>query len=204
MSNDDQTRSDLYARVREEYLGSQRMNADAYDRSILALSSAFLALSISFIKDIAPAQGAVFLPALYVSWILFALTILLALAGMLIGIWVFKRLIDKAYSYSIDRDEAAYKSSSRLARVVDGLNWAVGVLFTLAVASTIVFAIANFERGLDMGEDRSPDSAPERIERSQPANTMPKVPTQSPSGGENKPASPPSDHPPSGPPASDA
>lgn len=58
----------LYNKTRDELLAKQMSNSETYDRSMLSLSSAFLALSVTFIKDIVPVKESLCTWLLYLSW----------------------------------------------------------------------------------------------------------------------------------------
>ena len=144
MSDQSEERKRLYERTRDELVAGQRTNADQFGRSILTLSTAFLAISIGFIRYLAPPESLVHSWILYLSWILFGATIVVTLLGMLYGQAILKRLLDSAHEYYIEGNEDAYKISEVLPRKIDHINRAVGALFSLAVASTILFAVINF------------------------------------------------------------
>lgn len=133
-----------YDRERSELGAARLANTGVYDRSILTLSAGFLAISISFIKDIVPVSKATLLWSLYASWVLFGSAIILSLAGMLFGNWVCARLLKAAREYYIEGDERARSVSEKLAPMIDAYNVLVGVVFALAVVFTVAFAIANF------------------------------------------------------------
>ncbi|MEQ8692145.1 MAG: hypothetical protein RIC89_15075 [Pseudomonadales bacterium] len=172
-------RKDLYARARDELISGQRLNTDAYDRSILTLSAAFLAFSISFIKDIAPLPTVSSLYLLDISWFLFGLTIIFSLSGMLLGNWIYKRLLASAAGYYLDGKEEAYSQGEKLQPVLDIANIIVGLIFFSAVACTITFAVFNYQTD-SMTDKKQTTSIPKKLEKSQPVNNLPRVPPQQP------------------------
>jgi hypothetical protein len=69
----------------------ERANAEPLDKAVLTLSGAALALSLTFSKDIAPPDRAVWLWLLFVSWGLFVLSIAINIAGYLTALTFFRR-----------------------------------------------------------------------------------------------------------------
>lgn len=85
----------LYNKARDELLAKQMSNSETYDRSMLSLSSAFLALSVTFIKDIVPVKELLCTWLLYLSWGggLFALTIIVIFLSFIYGQKGIKQLL---------------------------------------------------------------------------------------------------------------
>ena len=144
MTDQTEERKRQYERTRGELIASQHANSEQFDRSILTLSTAFLAISIGFIRDIAPPESLVCFWLLYLSWFSFGATILVALWGLLCGQVILKRLIESAHAYYIKQKEDAYNISELLPKRIDLLNRVVGLLFSAAVGCTILFAVINF------------------------------------------------------------
>lgn len=173
MADDLAERTRLYERAKDELVAGQRSNAEQFDRSVLTLSAGFLALSVSFVKDVVPFAEMVHAWLLYSSWILFAIAISLTLFGMLYGQHILKSLIAGADQYYLQAKPEAWHLSESLPRQIDRVNVAVGVMFAAGVFFTVAFVIVNIG-GRDMWE--KPKTVPPRVERGQPANTFPKVP----------------------------
>ena len=93
----------LYNKTRDELLAKQMSNSETYDRSMLSLSSAFLALSITFIKDIVPVKESLCTWLLYLSWGLFALTIIVVFLSFIYGQKGIKRLLAGAEEYYLKK-----------------------------------------------------------------------------------------------------
>jgi hypothetical protein len=176
-------RKRLYDTTKAELVAGQRANAEQFDRAVLTLSTAFLAISMSFLKDIVPAQQMIWPWLLYASWVIFAFTIVLTLLGMLYGQRILKALMTSAFEYYIEKNEEAYSASEQLPRRIDFINIAVGVLFSMAVALTVGFVVTNMIERERSNDPPQHERAPERIERSQPANSFPRVkPEPAPAG----------------------
>ncbi len=177
MDSDDELKR-LYEKTRDELTAGQRANAEQFDRSILTLSAGFLAISIGFIGNIVDPENVKFQWILHLSWVLFGLTIIVTLRGMIYGQQILKELLESAHDYYIEKNPDAYDDSATLSKKIDRVNRAVSNLFTLAVALTIIFAVLN-SGGEYMATKRTENvEAAETVKRSQPANTF-----QKPSGG---------------------
>jgi hypothetical protein len=182
--SEEEERQRLYDKTREELLAQQLSNSQTYDNAILSLSSAFLALSIVFMKDILKGATPICLYVLYASWIFFCAAIVVTILSFIHGQWVIKKLMDKAREYYIDRKEDARKYSRQVSVRVDWINRIAGLLFALAVLSTLLFAIENFSRPTPMAKDREPVPTKEWLKKSQPTNTFQEVkPVQKPATG---------------------
>jgi hypothetical protein len=173
MADDRVERQHLYERAKDELVAAQRANAEQFDRAVLSLSAGFLALSVSFMKDVVPFSDMVHGWLLYLSWICFASVISLTLLGMLYGQRILKRLMSAAEQYYVHGKAEAWHLSETLPRRIDQINVAVGVLFAAAVFVTVLFVILNLtEREMS---EKSGTVTP-RVERGQPANVFPKIP----------------------------
>lgn len=121
----------------------QMSNSETYDKSLLTLSSAFLGLSLTFIQNVVPLKTAEYLFLLYLSWGLFALTVILTIASFIYGQAVIDKLKDGAKRHFIegkkDEDTRSLVLSKRLAL----LNTADGVVFIVGVVSLVVFVAWN-------------------------------------------------------------
>jgi uncharacterized membrane protein len=170
------TRQRLYEHTKNELISKQLANSTTYDNSILTLSSAFLGLSIAFIKDVvAPISNAILLYALYSAWICFCLAIISTLISFMIGQAGLKSLLESAERYYIHGDSEAFEVSVKVSRRIDIANYVHGVMFVLGTILIIVFVIANFSRVANM---QNPNAAKLPIDqRGQPTNTFQKIPT---------------------------
>ncbi|MCH9691143.1 MAG: hypothetical protein K0U59_03625 [Gammaproteobacteria bacterium] len=77
-------------------------NSEAYDKAILSLSSAGLAISLTFIKFIVPLDKAVHLVFLKSSWILFLLSVTFVICSFLVGNKAIQFHLECAEQYYID------------------------------------------------------------------------------------------------------
>ena len=160
-----------FQRIRSELLTEKRQNAEQFDRSVLTLSSAFLAISMGFITDRVKVGEAHHYWMLLTSWVLFALTIITTLFGLLYAQGVFEKLIQSAHKYYIKNDNEALEVSKKLIPRIIKLNWAVGLLFSAAVSFTVAFVILNSERTEMVNPSNS--SIPDKVEEAIPPTIFP-------------------------------
>jgi hypothetical protein len=118
--------------------------ADSFDKSMLTLSSGALGVSLVFIKDIVPLGHAVWVCLLLISWVAFALCIVVTVVSFLLSIAALKHhrdLLDEMYrtkNYELEKNQTsgwntAVWMSTRLALA----------LFLLGLVLTMVFVIKN-------------------------------------------------------------
>lgn len=181
---DREKRERLLERTRSELVAAQMKNAEQFDRSVLTLSSAFLAISMGFMRDVVIAGEALHRWMLLTSWGLFALTIITTLFGLLYGQNVLKKLIDGAYKFYILKDKNAYKISEKLPPRITILNWFVGFLFLFAVSFTVLFVILN-SMETEMTDESKILETGEVLKKSIPANTFEPVTPVSETNPEN-------------------
>jgi hypothetical protein len=153
--DDSELRRELLAAARKELTERQFSNSESYDKAILTLSSAFLALSLTFIKDVlgsAPVRGTW---TLYASWIAFAAAIISTVVSLRVSDAALNSQLELIEQYYQHRDESAAEKSS-LSRWVDRCNNASGLLFVVGIVLTVIFVIHNFSEGIAMSEKSAP------------------------------------------------
>ena len=177
-------REHLHDKTRDELVQSQMRNAEQFDRSVLTLSSAFLAISMGFIRDVVIVGDVLHHWMLLTSWVFFALTIITTLFGLLYGQIVLKKLMNGAYRYYILSEKDAIKISEKLPPRITKLNWGVGLLFFTAVLFTVAFVIIN-SKGAEMVYESKIVETVEVQKEAQEANTFQPVESESQSTSEN-------------------
>ncbi|HEV2110835.1 MAG TPA: hypothetical protein VGT99_05725 [Gammaproteobacteria bacterium] len=169
-----------YQIARQETLDNQRSNAEAYDRALLTLSSAFLALSVSFLRDEFKDYVISWPILLFCSWLLFALTIVATIFGYIYA----QRTTDYKLAtlqeffqepINLDTRERINNEISRRGKVERRTNEFSGVVFVLAVILTIVFVIVNASGELTMTQQNG--NQDHDIGRSSPSAPFPSRPT---------------------------
>ena len=94
--------NEIHDKFREELLKRQLSNNEGYDKAILSLSSAGLALSLTAIRFIVPLESAEYLWAIKLSWGLFLVTIIFSLAAYLVGNQAISKQLEIAERYYVD------------------------------------------------------------------------------------------------------
>lgn len=188
--NSKETRQRLFEQTKAELIAKQVANSTSYDTAVLTLSSAFLALSVAFIKDVvAPLSTASLLSFLYLSWSSYSLAIISTIASFLVGQAGYRNLIAAAERYYIKGDREAHNVSVQVANRIEKLNILNGAFFTLGTVLLLVFVISNFTRIAAM--PTAPTSSPAPEQRGQPTTPFQQVPTTPTSPAPAAPPSPP-------------
>jgi hypothetical protein len=173
----------LYERTRDELAANTRSVAETYDRALLTLSSAFLGGSLAFIGQVIDLRAADLKRALYISWLLFAVTIILTLSSFVYGLFQNRTLRHAARRYYMEGDQEAWQVSDKAERAVLRFSVACGLSFGFAILFLIAFISINLVKGaVPMS---SKNIQPERVEKSVPPSTFqtpaPSLPTTPPS-----------------------
>lgn len=121
---------------RARLINSHKEASDAFDKALMTLSTGSLALSIAFVKDIAPQPVSVW--ALKVSWILMLLSVLFIVCSFAMSVRVHEQLIDGLDS-GRDYDEESWWVRNG----VTWLNRLSGGAFVAGAGMLIVFAWSN-------------------------------------------------------------
>ena len=145
-----QLRLKLFGEYRNEQLTRERANSDKYDNTILTYSAGALALSLTFIKDVAPLATAQVVWVLKVSWVLFVLALLVMLASFPIAQAENRKSVDFAHKYYIDEEEAYCNKVGWQGRLLRWLNILAGTVFFLAIVLTTTFVWINVQEHLAM------------------------------------------------------
>lgn len=112
-----------------------------YDTQLLVLSSAFLAASLAFIKDVVHISEAIHLHFLDGSFVLFILCIFLVLFSFQYSIHIQYKA--KEYWEARAHGDANAKFPYRSARFIKSLNCFAGIVFFLGVVSAAFFVLSN-------------------------------------------------------------
>jgi hypothetical protein len=144
---------DGYKQYLDDVNRAESVNAQAYDNALLTLSSASLALSLAFTKDLVPFSKATLLWLLYGSWICFALTIVITISSFLYGQHSIRLLKRGAKAYYLRGKRSLEAMSRRIAKRNDTLNVSCGVTFILGVLLLTAYVILNVQAGVTMSND---------------------------------------------------
>lgn len=138
-------RQRLYERTREESLTGTRLSAQAYDKALLTLSSAFLGGSLGFANQVVHMPTAEGKPLLYWAWGLFVATIVLTLASFLFTLFMHEPLVRAAERYYQDGDQNAWKVSVRVHNGVLAFAVTYGLTFLVGVSLLVGFVSINLK-----------------------------------------------------------
>lgn len=145
-TEDEQKRClEIHDKFRDELLKRQLSNSEGYDKAILSLSSAGLALSLTAIRFIVPLETATYLWAIKLSWVLFLLTVISTLVAYLIGNSAITKELSKAEKYYVKGIVDSHLESNTYQKVNHVLNRATGVFFALAISLVVFFVIINIK-----------------------------------------------------------
>ncbi len=135
--------TEIFDSFRDELYKRQLSNSEAYDRAILSLSSAGLAISLTFIKFIVPLEKAEHIFVLKTSWILFLLSVIFTLISFLIGNKGISTQLNYAEQYYIKGVAKAFNKFNLYAYLNSSFNYVSGVLFLVALSCVVSFVILN-------------------------------------------------------------
>jgi hypothetical protein len=167
-------RQRVYEKTRDELATNSRLVAQAYDKALLTLSSAFLGGSLAFIGQVVNLSSIANKVPLYWAWVLLVVTILLTLASFLFSLFTHEPLAQAAYRYYRDSDENALKFSGTIHKVVLGFSVVYGLTFFIAVSLLVGFVIANPGKG-DPKMSKNTSNA-EWVEKSIPPGSFQPMP----------------------------
>jgi hypothetical protein len=137
-------RIDIYLEERKLLIEAQRVSSQQFDKHILTLSSAFLSLSIAFLKYLFPQIIILKKEFLIISWALFSTSILTTLISFLASQNAYKRQIQITEDYYIRQDEKALIAKNHWSTFTLLLNYCSALFFILAVVMTVYFVSINF------------------------------------------------------------
>lgn len=140
---DDQERKDLYKAHIENVEARELSNTEAYDKAILSLSSAGLALSATLIKFVVPIKEAIFLTFLYLAWISFGISIICTIVSFLTSQKALSEDKNRAERYYLEGDESAIDEENKYGQLTGLYNLISGITFILAIIFIIFFTILN-------------------------------------------------------------
>jgi hypothetical protein len=133
---------------------------DSFDKGMLTLSSGALGVSLVFIKDIIPLGHAVWISLLLISWVAFALCIVVTVVSFLLSTAALKRHRDLL--------DEMYKTKNRELEKNQTSGWSISVwictrlaltLFLLGLVLTVVFVIKNVSNSHTENVAKTSDTA---------------------------------------------
>jgi Flp pilus assembly protein TadB len=162
----DATENDKESRRREELhdtlaaqaRADQQASSDSYDNQTLTFASALLGFSLAFIKDIVPPNTAVWVPSLYVSWILLAVCILSVIVSFRFGIEAQKKHQVFLHAYYIQKNEEYLNKKSGWSTAISWCSYIGALTFLGGLVLTVSFAIRNISNSRSHAQQQSAQS----------------------------------------------
>lgn len=160
-------RQKLFSESHNHFLALRQSSFEKSDELIVAVSSAFLALSVGFIKDIVPLTRSVWMPLLALSWFCFFCAIL---TNFVSHFWARNAIEDQIdcarYYYLEGRTKYLDPGINKWTLLTERCNAAAailfgtGVLLTLVFVSVNVFREANYQGAKSTKSDESTQTRP--------------------------------------------
>ena len=166
-TNDDaRARWDAFIEERKTLFQTAKEASDQYSKAILTLAGGSLALSITFIKEIAPSPTERSLLFLVIAWIVYAVSMLATTTSFLLGQFAYLRQIEISQASLLDSSGTSVEVSNKYSPWMKGLDVAGLMLFAAGLALTLVFATMNLtSRARTLPTPAQPPAA-----RSSPSN----------------------------------
>jgi hypothetical protein len=134
---------DLYAKHVAQAWTDQQASSDSFDNNLLTFSSGALGLSIAFIKDIVPLDRADWMGCLYLSWVAFAVCILVTIASFQIAARANAAHTKVLADYYRRGDESALERTNRWSVALPWCSLMGGAFLLIGITSTLLFAAHN-------------------------------------------------------------
>ncbi len=146
----------IYEKYRQDSLDRQLSNSESYDKTVLTLSSAGLALSVGLLNLLMPTSQIKYFYMLKMSWFCFSTAIILSLVAYRISNAAISKQLTLAESYYIDGDEAAFSHKNWLTVANRWVNRLLGIAFSIAIILVMIFASINFQpKEIDMSDKKN-------------------------------------------------
>ena len=144
--SDDEERKQLYKNYRDHLLTAQLSNSESLDKAILTLSTAFLGLSLSFIKDIVNISVATHVGLLQTSWVCFVVAIISTILSLISSQIAIDTQLEYARKYYLDKIDEYLEKLNVSAKITLYLNRLSAVAFVGAIVTTVAFALWNLSK----------------------------------------------------------
>ncbi len=148
------TRQEIYQKTREDLLKRQLSNNENFDRSILTLSSAALALSVAFLRSSTLHNC---FPILIFAWVGFVAAIVFTITSFLASQKGISLELEKAERYYLKNDEKAIEEINSAAILTDRLAYASAIAFVFAIIFLLIYFAINLplkQESLSMSKDK--------------------------------------------------
>ena len=132
-----------YRQFYEEISKRQLSNNEAFDKAILSLSSAGLALSLTFFKFVVPAEKAEAINIIECAWYLFLSAIICTLLSYFASQRALATELEHAEKYYLEGKERYENKNNPAANITEALNFLAGILFIIALFFVVDFVVKN-------------------------------------------------------------
>ena len=158
---DIENRRAAFSQINEHLLGLRQSSLEKSDELIIALSSAFLALSIGFVKEIVPLERSILMPVLVVSWISFFAATAVNFFSHTLARQANENQIECARLYYLEgRSKYVNPEINKATRATELWNrWAAGLLMA-GLVLTLVFVSVNVLREQSYQTDKANKPVP--------------------------------------------
>lgn len=115
-----------------------------YSKQLLSLSSAVLALSVAFLKNLVSIPSAIWFPLLYAAWALFLVTIFVTLVAIKISIkahQIYKEDLDKVLVGRKDTVGETWRD-----KLMPKFSWISTFSFASGILLLVVFSVVNIQK----------------------------------------------------------
>lgn len=164
---------ETYVRYQSQLVADRQKSLERTDNAILTLSAGGLGLSLTFMRDLVKPGQIIFAPALYASWGLFTLAIVITIVSLLLSRRALDRQLELADEYYLQGNEQARSKGTGLVWCINTLDWAAAGSFILAVTCTVAFAIANLSHTRATLDNSGMESRPQVPDRNSKEGTEP-------------------------------
>lgn len=168
-------RQELYNKTRAHLDELRQKSYEEADKIVVTFSSAFLGVSIGFVKDIVPLARVSCLGLLITSWGLFGAAILTTLGSY----WTSRKAIDamdsKAQRFYLECDEEAFKEPDKPSQANDKINLIAAGCFVMGVFFTGIFAAVNVSQEAAYQRQYALEANRQKLMQTKPVQPKPTV-----------------------------
>lgn len=142
-----ENRQKMFSEINAHFLSLRQSSFEKSDELIITISSAFLGLSVGFIKDIVPLERSIYMPLLVASWFFFFGAIL---TNFVSHFWARNAIEDQIdcarYYYLEGRTKYLDPDINKWTLLTERLNTGAAFCFGLGVLLTLLFVFPNVLR----------------------------------------------------------
>jgi hypothetical protein len=136
----------LYSEARKDCIAAIRNSSENYDRNLITISSAFIAIPFALIRQVSGGKALMGATNFYFAAAFFLLTILLVVGSFQLGAKVNRCEIPRLRKYYIDGDNSALENTTGWSKSLAATNIASGLSFVTAILLTAIFVYRNLQR----------------------------------------------------------